>query len=238
MHANRLATNRNDCGKIAAMTDNFMRELEEEVRRDKVADLWKRHGNLIVAAAVLLVVAVGGWRFWEYRKEQTAIADSGRLEAALKASRENRGEDAARGLADIAATGSDGYRLVARFRAAAEAAKSDGVEGVRLFDALAADAALPQNLRDLARLRSGLLRVDTAPFADVRSALEPLAGQGGIWRHSAREAIGVAALKAGNFEEAGRWFDQLIVDREAPQNLRQRGELYLGIVRAGPVPVQ
>ncbi|MCX7328920.1 MAG: tetratricopeptide repeat protein, partial [Hyphomicrobiales bacterium] len=67
------------------MSDNFLREIDEEVRRDKAADLWKKYGNLIIVLLALLVVAVGGWRFWQYRQEQAAHAVSARLEEALKA---------------------------------------------------------------------------------------------------------------------------------------------------------
>ena len=46
------------------MSDIF-REVDEEVRREKLQQLWERHGNLIVAAALLVVLAVGGWRGYE-----------------------------------------------------------------------------------------------------------------------------------------------------------------------------
>jgi len=55
-----------------------------------------------------------------------------------------------------------------------------------------------------------------------------------VWRHSARELLGLAALKAGDYEAAGRWFDQIASDREAPPALRQRVNIYLELVRSGP----
>lgn len=220
------------------MSDNFLREIDEEVRRDKAADLWKKYGNVIIALLVLLVAAVGGWRFWQYQQERAAQAVSERLETALKASRESRGEDAEKVLAELATQGGEGYRLVARFRLAAEAARREPADGARALDALANDATIEPVFRDLARIRSSLLKVDAAPYAEIRSALEPLAGSGGIWRHTAREIIGLSALKAQNLEDAGRWFDQIAVDTQAPQGLRQRVDLYLALVRAGTVEVK
>jgi hypothetical protein len=220
------------------MSDNFLREIDEEVRRDKAADLWKKYGNLIVVLLALLVVAVGGWRFWQYRQEQAAHAVSARLEEALKASRESRGEDAEKTLTDLAKEGSDGYRLVASFRLAAEAARREPADGARAFDALANDATVEQVFRDLARIRSNLLKVDSAPYAEIRAAVEPLAAPAGTWRHTAREILGLSALKGGNLDEAGRWFDQIVVDPQAPQGLRQRADLYLGLVKAGAVEIK
>ncbi len=220
------------------MTDNFLREIDEEVRRDKAADLWKKHGNLVIVLLVLLVAGVGAWRFWQFRQEQATQAVSARLESALKASRENRAEDAEKLLADLAKDGGTGYGLVARFRAAAEAAKREASDGIKAFDALAADPAVDPTFRDLAKLRSGTLKVDTSPYAEVKALLEPLASANGTWRHSAREMLGVSALKANNMDDAGRWFDQIVVDRDAPQALRQRADLYLALVRAGPVDIK
>ncbi len=220
------------------MTDNFLREIDEEVRRDKAADLWKKHGNLVIVLLVLLVAGVGAWRFWQFRQEQATQAVSARLESALKASRENRAEDAEKLLADLAKDGGTGYGLVARFRAAAEAAKREASDGIKAFDALAADPAVDPTFRDLAKLRSGTLKVDTSPYAEVKALLEPLASATGTWRHSAREMLGASALKANNMDDAGRWFDQIVVDRDAPQALRQRADLYLALVRAGPVDIK
>lgn len=220
------------------MSDNFIREIDEEVRRDKIAEIWRKHGALIVGALVLLVAAVGAWRYWEFHQERQAQAQSARLEAALKASRDGRGEDAERALAEIARDGGQGYALVARFRQAGEVGRRDATEGARVFDALAADQTVPPVLRDLARLRAAILRVDSATYAELRPMLEPMAAAGQVFRHTAREMLGVAALKAKNFEDAGRWFDQILVDREAPQGLRQRVDIYLAIVRAGDVEVR
>jgi hypothetical protein len=220
------------------MSDNFLREIDEEVRRDKAAELWKRYGNVVIGALLVLVVAVASWRFYEYRQQQAAQAVSARLESALKASREQRGEEAEKALADIVGAAPAGYQLVARFRLAAEVARRDAEEGLKLFTTLADDAAIQPVFRDLARIRAALLRVDMVPYAELRGAVEPLAAAGGVFRHTAREVLGVSALKAGNLDEAGRWFDQIVTDREAPQGLRQRADLYLALVRAGPVEIK
>ncbi len=220
------------------MTDNFLREIDEEVRRDKVAELWRKHSTLIISLLILLVLAVGGWRFWLHRQELAAQAVSARLEGALKASRENRGEEAEKTLGELAQESAGGYQLVARFRLASEAARREPADGARMFDALAADAAVEPAFRDLARIRSAMLKVDAAPYAEIKAALEPLAGAAGMWRHTARELLGVSALKAQNLDEAGRWFDQIVIDRDAPQALRQRADLYLALVRGGPVEVK
>jgi len=219
------------------MADIF-REIDEEVRRDKAAELWKKYGWVVSGLAVLAVIAVAGWQFWLHQENKASQAVGARLEAALKSSRDGDGTQAEAILKELAAGAPAGYRQIARFRLAAETAKRDAAAGVAAFDALAADASLEQVYRDLAKLRAGILRVDLSPFPELKAALEPLATPQGVWRHSAREFLGVAALKANLFDEAGRWFDAAITDPQVPQALRQRVDLYLALVRGGPVTVK
>ncbi|RDJ24148.1 hypothetical protein DWF00_03420 [Bosea caraganae] len=216
------------------MADIF-REIDEEVRRDKAAELWKKYGTFITALVVLAVLGVAGWQFWLHRELQASQAVGAKLEEALKASRDNRGAEAESILVELSANAPAGYRQIARFRLAAETAKRDATAGATAFDGLANDATLDQLYRDLARLRAGMLRVDLVPYTEIRTALEPLATPQGVWRHSAREFLGIAAMKANLFDDAGRWFDAIVTDPASPQVLRQRTDLYLALVRGGPV---
>jgi hypothetical protein len=218
-----------------AQNDEFIREVDEEYRRDQMAEIWKRYSGVIVGLAILVVASVGGWRFWEHRVDLQAQAAAARYEDALRTARgEENSDEAERALADIAKDAPDGYRLLARFRLAAELGQQEPEDGAKAFDALAADGAVPAVWQDLARLRAAVLRIDGDP-ATVRPVLERLATPTGPWRHSARELLGLSGLKSGDYEFAGRWFDQIAADRETPQALRQRLELYSALVAGGPV---
>jgi hypothetical protein len=219
------------------MSDIF-REVDEEIRRDKAAEFWGRYGNVIIGLAVLLVLAVAGWRYYSWQEQKKAEAIGAQFESALKASREDRSADAEKALLDIVGTAPGGYKLVAKFRLAAETAKSDPAAGATAFETLSADSSLDVIWRDLARLRAGMLRVDAVTYAELKPLLEPLATPTGAWRHSARELLGVSALKSGTPDEAGRWFDTVLTDPQTPAAMRGRVDLYLALVRGGPVTVK
>jgi hypothetical protein len=219
------------------MTDIF-REIEDDLRRDKYAKLFSRFGPALIILAVVIVVAVAGWRYWTYQQSQSAQAAGGRFEQAIDLARDGKESDAEGILKDLAATAPAGYRDLARFRLAGEVGKRDAAAGADAFDALANDTSLSSSLRDLATLRAALLRLDTANRQDLEQKLTPLAAPGKPWRHTSREILGLAALKANDFEAAGRWFDEIAADAEAPSGLRQRVDLYLALVRGGPVTVQ
>ena len=146
-----------------AENDEFIREVDEEYRRDQMAQIWQRYSGLIVGVAILVVAAVGGWRYWEYSQETRAQAAATRYEEALRLARDPaKTEDAEKNLAALSKDAPTGYALLARFRLAAELGQRNAEDGAKAFEALAADGAVPANWQDLARLRAALLRIDTA----------------------------------------------------------------------------
>jgi len=222
---------------IMAPNDEFIREVDEEYRRDRVAQIWKQYNGVIIGALVLLVALVGGWRYWEHMQETKAQAAAVRFEEALKLSRDGSSDDAQKTLEALAKDNPAGYGLLSRFRLAAEIGKGNAEEGAKAYDALAADAKTGEPWQDLARLRAAMLRMDSPDAAATRQSLEALATPTNVWRHTARELLGLSGLKAGDMDLAGRWFDQIAADRDTPPALRQRLQIYTALVAGGPVQV-
>lgn len=216
------------------MADIF-HEIDEDVRRDRALDFWKKHGNLVIGLALLAVLAMAGWKGYETWRTGQAEAAGARFEDALQLAKDGKPDEAEKAFADIARDAPSGYQGLARFREASELAKADREKGLKAYQALAADAGLSPTLRDVARLRTGLLLVDTATPAELKAALEPLLAAGNVFGANARELIGLAALKVGDYEGAGKSFDEIVTDRQAPPSLKQRADMLLAIVRAGPV---
>jgi hypothetical protein len=216
--------------------DQFIREVDEEYRREQIAQIWRRFGTLIVVVAILIVAGVGGWRYWEHVETQRSETAASRFDAALALSRDGKTEDAEKNLGALAADAPAGYRLLARFRLAAETGKRDAANGAKAYDALAGDSSLDGTMQDLARLRAAMLRLQTDPPAADRE-LERIATPPNTWRHTAREMLGLAALKRGDSDAASRWFDLIAQDRDAPAGLRARLEVYTALAAGGPVQV-
>ena len=214
------------------MSDIF-REVDEEVRRDKAVEFWKKYQNYMIGAAALIVLATAGWRFYDYRRLQAAQAAGAQFEQALELDRSGKGPEAAAVLAKIAAEGPSGYRIVSRFAEAAVRSKTDPAGATAAYDALAEDASIDPLLQETARLRAALLRLDAGETDKAKAALEALAAPTGAYRHTAREMLGVVALGAQDYQGAGKWLDMVVADPDAPQSPRQNAELLLGLVASG-----
>jgi hypothetical protein len=204
---------------------DIFREVDEEVRREQLKQLWERYGIYVIALAVLIVAGVGGYRGWEYWQAKQAAEAGAKFDAAIElAEADGKSADAQAAFAKIAAEATPGYRVLARLQEAAELGKSDAKAAVTAYDAVAADTSVAKPLRDLAAVRAAILLVDTAPLAEMSRRLESLATPDGAFRHTARELLALAAYRANDATALKRWLDAIAGDAEAPQTLRVRME--------------
>ena len=217
------------------MSDIF-REVDEEVRRDEAIKFWERYQNLIIAVALAVIVATGGWRLYDHFRTQAAQEAGAKYQAAGVLSRDGKNAEATEALAALAKDAPPGYALLAKMRAAGETGLRDAAAGASAFDAIANDAATPPLFRDAAKIRAGLLLADTASAADLDARLKPMAEAGQPMRNLAREILGVAALTRNESEAAARWFDMIVVDSPAGADARARAEAFLGLVGAARAP--
>lgn len=214
--------------------DSFIREVDEELRQDQARALWKRFGPYFIGAAVAIVVATAGWRFYQYTVESKANASGDRFLAALELAAEGKTDEAAEALEALQADGYGSYPVLARMREATlKAQAGDPAGAVVAFDAVAADGTIPDVIRDMARLRAALLLVDNGSYDDVAERVEPLTGDANALRYSAREALGLSAWKAGNVGDAEKLFDQIAGDPAAPRALAARAGIMLELIRSG-----
>jgi len=208
-------------GRGSFVSDIFT-EVDEEVRREQLKKLWDKYGNYAVAAAVLLVLAIGGWRGWEYMEAKKAAEAGAAYDAAADFAEQGKLPDAEAAFGKLATEGTPGYRVLARMRAAAALAERDRAAAIAGYDAIAKDSSVAKLMQELAAVRAAMLLVDSAPLADVTARLEPLAQPGGAFRHSARELLALAALRANDAAAAKKWIDMVLGDADTPQGVRAR----------------
>ncbi|MCG8562475.1 MAG: tetratricopeptide repeat protein [Hyphomicrobiales bacterium] len=216
---------------------DFFREVDEAVRQDRLKTLWDRYGIFVLAAAVLLVAGVAGYRGWEYWQAERSAESGARFMEALQLTEDGKTDEALKAYQEVLEDGTGGYALLARFRLAAAAAKSgDKAGAVAAYDALAKDGSAGKIFQGLAKIQAATLRVDQADMGEMKDRLDGLTDAANPWRHSARELLGLAAHRTGDNAEAQRHFTDIMRDPEAPPNLRRRAEIMLALVVKADAP--
>jgi hypothetical protein len=211
---------------------DIFHEVDEEVRREQLKKLWDRYGYLLIAACILVVAGVGAWRGYEYWQGKKAGQTGTAYEQAVMLAESGRQKEADAAFAKIAATGTSGYRMLARLREAAELAQTDKNAAVKAYDAIAADKAVGPVIQDLASVRAGLLLIDTAPYSEMQKRLEPLTAAGHTFRHTARELLALSAWKSGDMAAAQKWTDMMMLDPETPPGTRSRAQILSELIAA------
>ncbi len=213
------------------MADIFQ-EVDEEVRRERLTQLWKQYGNLVIAACILLVVGVGAWRGYEWWQNKKAGESGIAFENAVMLAQAGKHQEAEAAFAKLASDGTAGYRTLSRLREAAELEAADKGAAVKAYDALAADNSVGPVIQQLAAVRAGYLLVDTAPYSEMRSRLEPLTAADKIYRHSARELLALSAWKSGDASAVKQWTGMIISDPRSPDGTRSRAEVLSELIAA------
>jgi hypothetical protein len=212
--------------------DSFIREVNEELRKDQAKALWDRYGPLALVVAVLVVLATALWVAWDVWTERRANRSGDAFSQALQLANGNRHDEALGALQALEADGYGAYPILARMRAATVlAAKGDAEAAVAEFDAVAADTSIPAALRDVARLRAAYLLVDSGSYEDVAARVETLTSDTNAFRHSAREALGLSAWKAGRAADALNLFQQIAGDDMAPRGSRERATVMAELIQ-------
>ena len=199
-------------------------EVDEDVRRDQLKRLWDRYSIYIVAAALLVVAAVGGWRGYQYLEAKKAAAAGAAFDKAIELSEQNKSAEAEAAFNSLVATAPSGYRMLARLRAAAEVAARDPQAAVKLYDDISNDRSIGALEQELARVRAAGLLVDTATYPTMVQRLEPSTAPQATFRHTARELLALSAWHANDTTAARKWLDLIANDAETPPGLRSRAE--------------
>jgi len=211
---------------------DIFQEVDEEVRRERLNRLWQQYGNYAIAACVLVVVAVAGWRGYDWWQTRKAAEAGAAFESAVMLAEAGKHQEADAAFAKLAVDGTAGYRVLARLREAAELAQTDKNAAVKTYDEIAGDRSAGQVMQDLAAVRSGFLLVDTAPYSEIRTRLEPLTAADRTFRHTARELLALSAWKAGDMTAARQWADMIITDPQSPAGTRSRAEVLSELISA------
>lgn len=215
----------------------FMREVEEEVRKEQAVQFWERWGKWIAILVVIALAAFGGWLYWSDQQTAAAEAETERLAQLLEDPNNGTTEDADAALAILAESRRPIIRAEAMLIQAALALQNnDQAEAIERFAAIVADDGLPVHFRDLALIRQTAIEFEDMEFQAIIDRMAELAQLGNPWFGSAAELTAVAMMRQGNEDQAGTLFAQIANDETVPETLRIRAVQMAGILGVDAVP--
>jgi hypothetical protein len=221
------------------ITETFVREVDENLRRDQLRDFFKAYGNWLIAAVVLFLVASGGFIWWKQHQEQRSEAQVEQLAQIYKDIGSGNTAQAPQQLGALSKDSSKAVRASAQFTRAALALQQNDVKlATATYKSIANDDSLPDPYRHAALIRQTALEFDQLQPQEVIARLEPLAKPGEPWFGSAGEMTALAMIKQGRSKEAGQLYAAIAKDSGVPESIRARAVQVAGSlgVNAGAAP--
>jgi hypothetical protein len=208
---------------------DIFREVEEDVRKEKLEKFWKAYGDYVIALGALIILGIAGFEFWQRyqasQRDKAAIA----FASAQRITDPRRAADA---FADLAKTTPDGYRLLSRL----EQANSMLAGGQRETAVTVYKEIADQDkggIGAVARLRTGWATADTATRADLQTLLAPLESQSSVWKPMADEILAYSDYRNHDVAKATGEFDALASNPATPGALKSRARAMAAFLKQG-----
>jgi hypothetical protein len=205
------------------ISDTFVREVDENLRRDRMQDFFKTYGAWLIAAVILFLLVSGGLIWWKQHRVQQHGAQVEKLAQIYKDIGTGNLSQAPQQLDELAKDGSKAVRATAMFaRAAVALQQGDTKLATETYQSIADDDGLPKPYRDAALIRRTALQFDQLQPAEVIARLQPFTNPGEPWFGPAGEMTALALVKQGKRQEAGQLFAAIAKDGGVPQTIRAR----------------
>lgn len=209
--------------------DTFFREVDENLRRDQMADFGKKYGLLLAGGVILFLAAIGGWIYWQNQQRVQAGTQSEELMKVYADIGAGKLENVPQQLAPLAEADNELVSASAAFASAAVSLeRGNRAEALKAYQELQADESLPEPHRNIALVRATALDFDRLKPEDVVARMQPLAQAGNPWFGSAGELMAMAYLKQNKRLEAARLFAAIAADAQVPETIRARAVQFAG----------
>lgn len=205
------------------INQTFLREVDENLRRDRAREFAQKYLKWLIAAVALFLAASGGWIYWQYYQRQQSEREVEQLAELYKNIAAGKLAGAPEKLDVLSKSDQPAVRASALFtRAAIAIEQNDTRLATAMFREAAGDDDLPKPYRDAALIRQTALEFDSMKPEEVIARLQPMARPGEPWFGSAAEMTAAALIKQGKRAEAGRLFVAVAKDQTVPESIRTR----------------
>jgi hypothetical protein len=209
----------------------FLREVDEELRREQLAVAGRRYGIAIIGVVVAALLAFGGWLIWQSHEQSVAADEGAALTKAYDDLNGAHPDTAQAQLAPLAQSHVEGYRALSLMSQADLLLQKKDLRGAAAkFGQVASDTSIGQPFRDLALVRQTTAEFDTIKPDVVIARLHGIATKGNPWFGSAGELVAISYLKMGRRDLAGTLYGQIAQDPDMSETIRQRAVQMAGIL--------
>src|SRR3990167_8875011 len=92
---------------------DFFKELEDDIREERIFVLWQKYGNYVIGLALAIIIGTAGGGLWEYLKHRSQIQAHISFSGAVDLMKQGKKEEALKAFQDLEKDGG-GYGKLAQ----------------------------------------------------------------------------------------------------------------------------
>ena len=214
--------------------EQFIQEVESDLRQEKFEHLWKKYGKAVTAGFVVIIALSGAFNLWQhYQTKQRDTLSQQFISAQSLMFNKNIG-DALSAMEGISKASHRTYSTLAKFNMAAILRQETGHKDLDRVEKIYKDLmnnGAEHMFRELATVLFVSLRLDRMKdgseeeIQKLLKLVEPCLKKGAPYRHLALELRGMIELLQKNYEKATETFVTIAQDEKAPKDLRLRAQV-------------
>lgn len=205
--------------------DILMREVDEEVRRERLQHFWKTFGSYVVGASVLIVITTVGIVGWQSYERSNDAKLTSQLLASQQAELEKKPTEAEALLKSVIGANDVSLSPLAQIR----------LRELYLREGKTKEASelqlTSQKDKDAFGWFADMLAADDKKLQDLNTADNP-------FRATSRELLAVRYLKEKNYGAASQLLKAIRDDAETPPTMKERADMLLSTIPASETTQQ
>ncbi|MBR3912770.1 MAG: tetratricopeptide repeat protein [Alphaproteobacteria bacterium] len=211
----------------------LMRELEEEIQKEKLLNLWKKYRVPFIGTIIAVIAFTAGNEIYRSWYEKVKLAESNQFEQAIVLNVTKQTEDAQKIYQNLIAESKTGYGALSEMRLAQIAFdKNDTAGGLAHLKNVMNNTDLPTEIRSIARLSYIGHQVDTAEPNVLLNELNPLLTQTNTALYaSVAELNAVLLLRQDNKTQAKDVLTKAVNLPAVSEEAKKRLNALLGIIK-------
>lgn len=206
--------------------DAFILEVNEELKNEKIKQIWEKYGLFIIAVVTISLTAaisfetIKGW----YNKKFQDISDAYSVAVVLQ---EQEKYDESNKILQAVEEKADNhiYAQLVQFQQAnilLEQNKTD--EAITILQNIINDEKSDKSLKEIAIIKIASYKLENATFEDIEALLKGMVEEKGNWTVIAQEILAMSAIKHKNLEKAKELYTSILTNPETPENIKNKAQ--------------
>lgn len=211
--------------------DAFIREIDEELKNEKLKKIWDKYGLFIILFVVVVIsatVSFETFRSWNEKRNQE-FSDT--YAYALNLQNQGRYAEAMETLEKLQKSKKAVYSNIAEIQMANILMEQNKVEeAIAILENVVATKDFNPQMKQIAIIKLASYKLDYAPSQEIQDMLAPLVSENGVWTNIAKELLAMLAVRENDFERAKSLYQEISVAGNTPDSLKARAQDMLNVI--------